>query len=84
MSDVIQLREIPKQDPDVIRKKFIGWLENAIKGDKFCYYFGAHIIGQPVGRVALRAYEDGLITMYQKREGKKFAYWAERLGVMLY
>ncbi len=87
MNNVIYINTLPKQhnmptgseSTDELCSKFINWLDNAIKGDKFCYYFGEFISGRKVGRLAMDAYEMGSVTLYQSRVGYKFEFWAEKL-----
>jgi hypothetical protein len=60
---------------------FCQWLENATIGDKFCYFIGECLYGCTVGRLALNAYNNGRVTLYQKRiKPRQFAYWAERVA----
>lgn len=59
-------------------KKFSHWLEVSIPGDRFCYHTGTHITGSIVGRIAYRAYESGRVSLFQKRMGNQFEYWAQK------
>lgn len=62
-------------------KKFKNWIKIAKKGENYCYYEGSHVAGAPVGRLALQAYEEGLINLVQRRKGEEsFSYWAQRKG----
>lgn len=55
---------------------FNNWLENAMPGEKFCYYRGMYVSGKKVGGLVSRAYEKGLVTMYQSKDGSQYRYWA--------
>lgn len=68
-----------RENSDALCRNFSSWLRAAKTGDRYCYYFGYCIVGSSVGRLAFEAYEDGSVTLFQKREGLKFGYWAERL-----
>lgn len=68
------------QSPEVLCEKFTAWLDNALAGDKFCYYYGLYVAGKAVGKLAQKAYMAKKIVLYQQRHGKDFAYWAERRG----
>lgn len=76
----IDLALVRKRKVDTACQDLERWLESAPVGEKLCYHFGPHITGHPVGRIAYRAYEDGFVILYQKREGPKFAYWAQRIA----
>lgn len=66
------------EHPEVLCRKFDNWLVNALPGDKYCYYFGQHIAGRKVGRLAYKAYEDGDAILFQRRETTGFSFWAEK------
>lgn len=70
--------EIPavREDSQELCDKFSTWLDDALPGEKFCYYRGAYLDSKRVGKLVSRAYEKGLITMYQSRNGSVFQYWA--------
>lgn len=79
MSDIIPL---PAKIPlDETSQKFVDWLENSKYGDKYCYHIGVHLSNQKVARVAFKAFEKGSVTLFQKRNGKEFEYWAVRKRV---
>ncbi len=71
-----RMREL--QDKDC--QKFTAWLDHSKPGDRFCYYFGNHVSGVLAARLAYRAYESGVITLYQRRFEDKFQYIAQRVG----
>ena len=74
MNNVVQLEQ-----PDERVNQLIKWLDNALPGDKFKYFTGEYLKTGGVGRVAWQAYENGVVTLYQKRnEYGKFEYWIER------
>lgn len=58
---------------------FNKWLDNALPGDRFCYFIGDYLRG-PVGGAASKAYDCHQVILFQKREGKHFAYWAQKAG----
>ncbi len=62
-------------------KKFKRWLDTAQVGDKFRYYLGHHVAGNSIGRIAQRAYEEGKVILYQKREGIMFGYYAQKVRI---
>jgi hypothetical protein len=69
------------QDPEDLCGAFYAWLDNAIPGEKFCYYRGKYVSGKKVGGAVRRAYENGLIAMYQSKiSADIFCYWAEKRG----
>lgn len=70
------LRE--QERADILCEKFSNWILNSKIGDKFCYYQGLHVVGVPVGRVAYRAYESGMVVLLQTKAEVGFNYWAER------
>ncbi len=86
MVDVIYIRAkeqvaMPPVDTEysnILCQEFRKWLLLARPGEKFCYYFGPYICGQLVGRKAMDAYEAGRVLLYQKKEGEKYGYWAQR------
>lgn len=58
---------------------FNEWLARSVPKDKFCYYVGEYIADTLLGRVARRAYDNGHVVLYQKREkNENFSYWAQR------
>lgn len=59
--------------------RFNNWLMNSLPGDKFCYFLGDYISGNSVARLAYRAYEHGQVILFQKKEGTKYGYWAQKL-----
>jgi hypothetical protein len=62
---------------DDASKKFTKWLESAAPGDKYCYHTGVSITGNSqVAKTAFKAFEKGSITLYQKRNGTIFEYYA--------
>lgn len=64
---------------DDATKQFIAWLENAKKGEKYCYFSGVHIGGAQVARIAMKAYEKNIVTLFQSRGEKGFDYWAKKI-----
>lgn len=75
-SEVVVPLRVPKSDE--LSDKLIFWLKTAKEGEKFCYYFGPHITGQAVGRVAMRAYIRHDVILFQERSDGKFKYWAKK------
>lgn len=73
--------ELPsKENFDELSQNFIKWLKTAKRGEKFQYYLGDYVAGKLVGRLAQDAYMYGQVILYQKKEGKKYGYWAQRRG----
>lgn len=68
-----------KERQDAASQEFTKWLDNALPGDKYCYYFGYHICGTTVGRVAMKAYIQGTVVLFQQRFEDKFRYIAQRI-----
>lgn len=76
--DIIPMCEQTQENSETLCKKFTSWLELSQPGDKFCYYIGPYVAGKLVGRLASDAYKNGLVILYQKKDGNKFGYWAQR------
>lgn len=77
--NVIPMTTKAKQYRDAASQEFIKWLDNALVGDKYCYHIGYHVAGASVGRVAMDAYIDGRVTLYQQRFEDKFRYIAQKI-----
>ena len=58
---------------------FAAWLIVANSGDRFTYHTGMHLSGLYVHEVR-KAYNAGLITLIQRRNGDAFDYIAVRLA----
>lgn len=67
-----------KEKHDTFCQQFKRWLHDAKPGERYCYYVGDHICGILVGRTAYGAYEEGEVILFQKKEGTKFGYWAQK------
>lgn len=59
---------------------FTEWLNNAMPGDRFCYYRGLYVSGKKVAGLVNRAYQKGLVTMYQSKEAKTYNYWVIKIN----
>jgi hypothetical protein len=94
MAEVIKIRIRKRSDrsikfpvlqmnPEVaaeLGREFSYWLSNSARGDKYCYCTGTGVAGNPIAKMAYKAYERGLVVLYQRREEKSkvFNYWAQR------
>lgn len=72
------VRAREKETHDILCRDFIGWLQKSLPGDKYRYYFGDMVAGKSIARLAYRAYENGEVILYQKKEGTLCGYWAQR------
>lgn len=72
-------KSTPKQHLDELCQKFYNWLVRATPGDQFCYYSGDYVAGKTVGRMAFRAYESGEVSLFQRKEGTRYHYYAKKL-----
>jgi hypothetical protein len=70
-----RIAKIEEDEANVV--KFRQWLAHANPGNSICYHRGEYVAGHRVGSVALTAYTQGLVILYQKRELKGFSYWAQ-------
>lgn len=62
--------------------KFSSWLSTAMPGEKYCYFRGDCLNGCFVGRLALSAYENGLVTLFQRKvRNGLFEYYAQRVAL---
>ncbi len=73
-----ELEKTFPEDVSVVCQNLSRWLRIARPGDKYCYYIGEHIAGQRVGRIALNAYEEGEADLFQKKDGYRYEYWAQK------
>lgn len=73
----------PENAPVHSRKleDFYEWLDNALPGEKFCYFSGAYVSGKPISKFIKAVYERGLITMCQSKEGNTYHYWAVKTAL---
>lgn len=69
------------EEINALCEAFSNWLGNALPGDKFCYYTGQYVSGKKVAGLVARAYEKGIVTMYQSRSKTKnsYDYWVEKV-----
>lgn len=77
----IRKEKLPEVHPEVAAemcREFSYWLSNSAPVEKYCYCVGPCAAGHPVARMAYKAYERGQVTLFQRREGKKFSYWAQK------
>lgn len=69
----------PPPKEDFFSREFRNWLTSAKQGEQFCYFQGPYVAGYKVAKTVFKAYEQGYVTLFQKREDKKnFSYWAKR------
>lgn len=61
---------------------FKDWLDNAFPNEKFCYHTGPYVSGKKIAVLVAKAYEKGLITMYQRKTETPsiYEYWAIKTG----
>lgn len=61
---------------------FCEWLDNAMPGDKFRYHVGQYVSGKKVAALVSRAYEKGIVTMYQSKGEVKntYNYWVMKVN----
>lgn len=83
MVEVIYLKSVPtpkqiKEIQDEECHKFSNWLREAFSGETYCYYVGDHVVGSKVARKAFEAYEKKLVLLFQKKDGTKYKYLAQK------
>lgn len=80
MPDPQKIIPHPKsEEQNKLLQEFLKWLDNALPGDKYCYFQGPYLTGSIVGHAAMQAYEHGRLVLFQKREsGSRFTYWAQK------
>jgi hypothetical protein len=64
---------------DPLCTKFTAWMDNALQGDKFCYYTGKYVAGKLVARLVFKLYEKKVLVLFQKKsDDGMYEYWAQR------